>query len=72
MSHFWFELFAVAAVVRQTPRAMEDRQLAIGIFVDAYRRFDVVAAMAVGRDLQELSLVDDAVIGAHGALFLEA
>ncbi len=40
--------------------------------MDAYGRFDVVATVAVGRDLQEVVVIDDAVIGAHGTLFLHA
>ena len=54
----------------QTTRTMEDSQLAVRIFMDPDGSFDVVATMTVGRDLQELVVIDDAVIGAHRALFL--
>jgi len=72
LSHFWFEFFAVAGIAGQAPRAVEDCQLPVRIFVDAYGCFDVVATVAVGRDLQEVVVVDDAVIGAYGTRFLQA
>ena len=72
LSQFWFALLAVGGVVGQATRAMEDRQLPVRIFVDADGRFDVVATVAVGWDLREFGVVDDAGIGAHAALFLQA
>ncbi len=50
---------------------MEDRHLADRMVMDAYGRFDVVATVAVGGDLYEFGALDHAVIGAHGALFLQ-
>src|SRR6185437_6975009 len=66
-----FALFSVRIVLSQATRSVEDGEVAIGIFVDAYLGFDVVAAMPISGDLQELVLVGDAVVGAHDTLFLQ-
>ena len=49
---------------------MKERESPIGIFVHAHLGLDVVAAMPIGGDLQQLVLVHDAVVGAPHALFL--
>ena len=49
---------------------MKDREVAVWIFMHPHCRLDVVTTMSVGRDLQKLVVVGDAVIGTDGALFL--
>ncbi len=49
---------------------MEDGEVVVGIFMYAHLRFDVVAAMPIGRELQQLFVIHDAVIGTHHAVFL--
>ena len=51
---------------------MEDGEAAVWIFVHTHGGFDIVATVAIGRDLQDVAVVDDAIVGAHGTLFLQA
>ena len=51
---------------------MEDGQRAVGILVHPDRGLDVVAAMAVGGELQEPALVAHGVVVRDGALLLDA
>ena len=44
---------------------MKDGELVVGIFMHPDLGFDVMTAMAISRDLQELGLVSDTVIGPY-------
>ena len=56
----------------QASRPVEDGQATVGVLVHANRRLDVMSTMALGRDLQAAALPDDAVVGAHAAILLDA
>ena len=63
---------SVRVIVGEPPRAVEDREAAIWIFVNAHVRLDEVAAMALLGDLPHPALVADRVVVAHHALLLDA
>ena len=68
--HFDFEFLSVGMVVGQAARSVKDGQGTVAVVVHANLRFDVVAAMAIGRNLQQLVLVGDTVVRTHHTLFL--
>ncbi|HEV2098804.1 MAG TPA: hypothetical protein VGR45_07735 [Stellaceae bacterium] len=59
-------------VIGQAVRAMEDRQAAVGIFVDAHDRAHEMRPQRARRDLQAEAAPFDGVVVADPALFLEA
>ena len=62
----------VRAVVGQASGAMEDGQVAVGIFVDPDLGLDVVMAVFVFGDLQGEALVAYGVVVADGGFLLDA
>ena len=61
-----------ALVAGQASGSVEDGERAVGILVHPDRGLDVVAAMAVGGELQEPALVAHGVVVSDGALLLDA
>jgi hypothetical protein len=63
---------SIREIVGETPRAVEDGEAPVGIFVDPHARLDEVPAVALLGDLQNPAVVAHGVVVADDALRLHA
>lgn len=67
-----FDLFSFSAIASEFARPVKYRKAAIGVAIHTDPDFDLVAAMLIGRDLQDQSFELNAVVRADRALKLLA
>ena len=67
-----FDLFSFSAIASEFARPVKYRKAAIGVAIHTDPDFDVVAAMLIGRDLQDQTFELNAVVLADRALKLLA